>query len=96
MDNCRICENCKISKTIEDFIGTQKECYKCVFAKKLTQKNCRTEPRYCKQCEKEIPPERWAYCSKDCAKEAKKLRIHWTNKCKVDTKGWKRRFNFFS
>lgn len=98
MDNLKICTVCNVSKEKSDYVNNNDECYKCVYARKIVElkerKASQGKSKSCKICCNPLPNQRWAYCSTDCAKEAKSQHRHWTLACKGDTKDWKRRFIF--
>ena len=90
----KICTVCKIKKPFKDFIGTQVDCYKCVYAKKLKSPIKLIRTKECGICHHPLPKQRWTYCSPLCAKEGKKRNRYWTLAMKTDTKDWKKRFVF--
>lgn len=98
MDSLKICTVCSVSKPNSDYINNNGKCYKCVFAEKIAlcdMKVAKPKRRTtCKLCYENLPPQRWTYCSLDCAREAKRRERHWTLKCRGDAKNWRQRFIF--
>lgn len=92
MDDLKTCINCKLTRNYSDFMMNREECYKCEYQRKLKTIIEKKKKKECKLCFKTIPEKRWTYCSVECAKEAKRRHRHWTNKFRMDTKDWKKRF----
>jgi hypothetical protein len=90
--NLKKCSVCKIKKKSSDYLGKSKECYKCVYARKIKETKKQKEIRQCKMCESALTNHRWAYCSEECAAEGKRRNVHWTAQFKSDPKDYKIRF----
>ena len=60
------CKSCKFKKPKKDFLMGNKECYKCVYEKKL--KNIKSV-NICRICEKPCDSHRWVYCSAECSRQ---------------------------
>ena len=58
-----------------------KECYKCVYAKKIKNKK---SVAICRICGKSCDPNRWVYCSEECAKlgDIQKNKEYWVRMVK--------------
>jgi hypothetical protein len=65
-----------VERPIEDFLGKE-ICYKCEYRRKKREIKAQLK---CKICGGPLPIGRWSYCSKECAKEAKRKHKYWTTK----------------
>ena len=69
-----ICKSCKTSKKSKDFIGSQTECFKCVYIKKTKSLPKWHPQNKCVICGQDVTGERSKYCGIDCEEEAGRLR----------------------
>lgn len=95
--NCKFCKTCKSYKEMDDFVGSQEECFRCVYKRKLL--NAEAEPakeKNCKICKKALAKQRWAYCSQECLEKSIEENKHWSLKFtrKDKSKGWKGKGKF--
>lgn len=73
-----LCKNCNTERELSDFFGKE-ICYKCEYKRK--KKEIRKFIK-CKVCNGVLPPGRWTYCSRECARIGKNRNKHWTTKLK--------------
>lgn len=87
-----ICETCKKDLNGHDFVGSGKECYKCLYQRKL--KNCKTKKKekICQVCSHVIPHDdtlkirqRNTFCSEECSIIGlnEKRKNYWTMQLKA-------------
>lgn len=71
------CISCNEIRDKKDFFG-KKECYKCIYNKKVRQLS---RYRKCKICGKQLKKDKWAYCDDECALagKVKHRKEYWTN-----------------
>jgi hypothetical protein len=76
-----ICLTCCADKNVKDFLMGKKECYKCVYERKINKENSKPKINKCRVCTKNCSEHRWVYCSKKCAEigELKQNREYWFN-----------------
>lgn len=96
-----ICDNCKLTRLVTDFINNQKFCFHCVYRIKLEKimKNPMCKKLFCRICGKKVTHDeslkkrqRSVYCSEICAKEGHKgqLSSHWTRQIRKED-SWRNR-----
>ena len=86
-----LCEECKKDKEPKEFILRQRNCYKCIYKKKI--KACKEKKKICQECQKIIKfsfsknKQRSKYCSEECARIAQKRQNdnYWTKKLRKST-----------
>jgi len=82
------CPKCRRERNPEDFLLNNPWCYKCVLKNKKNQHVLdaarQKEERICTICGKELPSNRWKYCSTECFWEGDKemQRKYWTRNIK--------------
>lgn len=83
-----LCTTCGEDREIDDFLLGCKECYKCVYKRKMAtikEPATKKKPRVCKICGTVVRPPKTAFCCDECAHIGweKQRKEYWVRKVLV-------------